>query len=165
LDSYSKSEFTSLVHIRCSDNVGSNATPRIDAVISKMNSRKKHVYRPLPDSGATRSIIGTDVMKQLKLRYDKDRETHVKLFNASGEPMKVEGCTSFLITSDGCETVAIKYLVTSDIPGDLLVGWRYLQRMQIISPNFPKGPGSKKTTEKEKQEANFVVRRAEVEKK
>jgi hypothetical protein len=36
--------------------------------------------------------------------------------------------------------------------------------MQIISPNFPKGPGSKETTEIEEQEANFAVRKAEVEK-
>jgi hypothetical protein len=48
--------------------------------------------------------------------------------------------------------------------GDLLVGWKDLQRMQIISPNFPKVPGSKKTTEIEEQEANFAIRKAEVEK-
>jgi hypothetical protein len=145
-------------------NVGSNATPRKNAVISKMNSRKKRVYRPLPDSRATRRIVGTEVMKQLKLNYDKDGDTHVKLFNASGEPMRVKKCTLFLITSDGCETVKITCLVTSDMPGDLLVGWRDLQRMQILSPIFPKGPGSKKRTEIEEQEANFAVRRAEVEK-
>jgi hypothetical protein len=103
-------------------------------------------------------------MKQLKLKFKKDGDTHVMLFNASGGPMRVEGCTSFLITSDGCETVAITCLVTLDMPRDLLVGWKHLQRMQIISPNFPKGPGSKKTTEIEEQEANFPVRRAEVEK-
>jgi hypothetical protein len=101
-DSNSESESTSRVKVRCSVNIGSNATPRMDCLISKMNSRHKHVYQPLPDSGATRSIIGTDVIQELRLRYDKHSDTKVKLFNPSGEPMKVEGYTTFRIKSEGC---------------------------------------------------------------
>jgi hypothetical protein len=61
-------------------------------------------------------------MKQLNLKYDKDRDTHMKFLNVSGEPMKVGGYMLFLITSDGCEIVSIMCLVTSDMPRDLLVG-------------------------------------------
>jgi hypothetical protein len=102
-DSDSKSESTLRLEVRFSVNIGSNTTPRMDCLINRMNSRHKHVYRPLPDSGATRSIIRTDVMEELKLKYDKHGDTKVKLFNASGEPMKVEGCITFKITSKGMQ--------------------------------------------------------------
>jgi hypothetical protein len=83
-------------------NIGTNATPRMDCFKRKMNSRNKHAFRPLPDSGATRSIIGTNVMQELRLRYDRHGDTNVYLVNTSGEPMKVEGCTTFRIKSEGC---------------------------------------------------------------
>jgi hypothetical protein len=122
------------------------------------------VFRPLPDSGATLSIVGTKVMTDLNLKYDKMDKELPKLFNASGKPMSITGTTTFLITSEGCETVKITCLVISDMKNDLLEGWKDLQKMEIISANFPKGPGAKSLSNAEEQEASFVVRKAEIEK-
>jgi hypothetical protein len=164
--SYSDGEFTSRVAVRCSVNIGFNTTPRMDCVISKMNSRHKHAYRTLPDSGATRSLIGTDVMQELNLKYDKYSDTKIRLFNASGEPMKVKGGTTFKIMSEGCETVAITCLVTSDMPGDLLIGWKELLRMEILPARFPKGLGApQKPAGSEDLEDHYAVRMANVKNK
>jgi hypothetical protein len=49
----SESESTLRVEVRCSPlspvNISSNATPRMDCFIKKMNSRHKHSFRPLPE--------------------------------------------------------------------------------------------------------------------
>jgi hypothetical protein len=65
---------------------------------------------------------------------------------------------------EGCETVKITCPVTGDMKNELLVGWKDLQRMEIISANFAKGPGAKGVSKAEEQEANFVVRKAEIDK-
>jgi hypothetical protein len=84
------------------------------------------VFRPLPDSGATQSIVGSQVMTDLRLKFYKDDEELPKLYNVSGRPMSVTGTTTFLITSEGCETVKITCLVTNDMKNELLIGWRDL---------------------------------------
>jgi hypothetical protein len=61
--------------------------------------------------------------------------------------------------------MAIICLVTSDMPGDLLIGWKELMRIEILMANFPKGPGSLEPTEKEEQDDYFAVRKAKVERK
>ena len=75
-------------------------TPCVECTISTTLSghRRGFVKRSLPDSGATISILGLQVANKMNLKIDN---TKVRLTNASGDKMSVEGGTQLFLSVSG----------------------------------------------------------------
>ena len=59
-----------------------------------------------------------------------------KIRDASNNPMNCTGTVVFEIQFEGQKTM-VQALVSSDLHDEILLGWKALQRLGIISENFP----------------------------
>ena len=82
-----------------------------------------------PDTGATRSIIATNLCRQNKVSV---KPTSCRLYNASDVEMKVEG--EAILWIEGHEVNA---LVSGDLKDEILLSWHDLQTLGVIPRNFP----------------------------
>ena len=55
---------------------------------------------------------------------------------ADGQYMNCSGSVNFKIRYEGEETL-VQSLISSDLHGEVLIGWKTLQRLGIIHNNFP----------------------------
>ena len=88
----------------------------------------------LPDTGCSQTIISEDLAKSNKMAVDKKKKKEI--LNASNERMSCEGTVSFEVKYEGQKTEVLA-LVSSDLADEILIGWRALQRLNIIPENFP----------------------------
>jgi hypothetical protein len=107
-------------------------TPRIKAEIE--GDGAKFRFRCLPDTGATRTVIASDVARRHGLRPAADQK--VKIRAANGNSMACEGTVSIRITyrSRTTHTVA---LVSSCLSEEVLIGWQDLVGLAVIHEGFP----------------------------
>ncbi len=104
--------------------------------------REVDTFSALPNSGATKTVMGRQVAEQLQLVIRPDTEGH-RLVNASEAPMNVIGVTSFFakVEGSGPEAKKIEALVTSDagMSNEMLIGHEELKSLKVISKVFPIG--------------------------
>ena len=109
-------------------------TPRVDLTFRKGANRV--TFECMPDTGATRTIIGESVLEGTGLKPSSLRRPP-RLFNASGQLMKVTGQIRLLASYAGQEEVMLDCLVCRDLVDDVLVGWKDLVKLRLLSENFP----------------------------
>ena len=87
-----------------------------------------------PDSGASRTLCGPKLAKQLgcKIYWEK-----LNIANASGNAMKYNG-TVFCTLSFENKTIEVPIILCPDVEGRLIVGKHDLIRLHILPPDFPK---------------------------
>ena len=113
--------------------------PRVRSVTKEIFFRRKGAtggfsHRVIPDTGANLSIFPSGLARKHNLRIRPARHC---LSSASG-PMRVDGCVRILASTSTLADVQISALVTPDIdPDTILIGLGDLQKLGIISPNFP----------------------------
>ena len=106
-------------------------TCKMDFETEKGHKFSKEV---LPDTGCAQTIIAKDLVDSKCMEVDQNLKK--KIVNASDEQMACEGTVSFGVKFEGVET-DVAALVSSDLQDEILIGWRTLQRLGIISQNFP----------------------------
>ena len=88
----------------------------------------------LPDTGCSASMIFADLVRTYGLVLDRQRTR--KLKNVNGTPVKVIGSVTFEISYEGAN-VEIIALVSTDLEDEIILPWRKLKKLGIISDRFP----------------------------
>ena len=117
----------------------------------KSEKGQKFVTDVLPDTGCSQTIIAKDMVDTNNIVFDRSKKKKIK--NASNEPMQCNGTVAFEVQFEGQKTM-VQALVSSDLTDEILLGWRALQRLGIISPNFPHVMGNLKSADILKVEAD-----------
>jgi hypothetical protein len=107
-------------------------TPRINARIEGGGSSFR--FPCLPDTGATRTVIASDVARAHGLRPVSDDK--VKIRAANGNNMACEGTVSITIAYKSFSTRTTA-LVSSCLSDEILIGWQDLVGLAIIHEGFP----------------------------
>jgi hypothetical protein len=116
--------------------VGGNApTLKVDVRFTPEQRNRGFTFAATPDTGATRTIFSFALIRRHGLRPHRD--SSLRLLNASGGSMRCQGTIKLFATLNGRETL-VDGIVSSDMEEeDVLLSWHDLQKLGIISPEFP----------------------------
>ena len=105
-------------------------TPRLNVTVNPIGRGGPFNISALPDTGATVAVIARDIANDN--RMDIVAAPGEKLYAADNSPLQVTGATTFKIND-----VPMRAIVTTSLSDDLLIGWKDLQRLNIIPECFP----------------------------
>ena len=88
----------------------------------------------MPDTGATATIISSALARTYGYKPIASQDT---LSAANGQRMQCDGRLLLQIQANG-RTVEVNAIATPHLRDDLLISWHDLQRLGVISENFPK---------------------------
>ena len=88
----------------------------------------------LPDTGCSASVIAANLVRTYGLVMDRYRFKPLK--NVNGESVKVIGSVTFEVTYQDF-SVEIVALVSPEIEEEVILSWRTLQKLGIITDRFP----------------------------
>ncbi|TRY74840.1 hypothetical protein TCAL_05485, partial [Tigriopus californicus] len=131
---YEESDFVSYVRAMeaLQSASGSRATLRINVHIRSHRNVQFYI-KPIPDTGATRTMLSLDLVQ----RHGLDMEsTHDTVRAANGDQMSVAGRVVLELTVNG-RTAYVDCLVSACMCNCMLVSWHDLQNLGIISSTFP----------------------------
>ena len=109
-------------------------TPVANMVITTDEGRKFE-FGIFPDTGSTQAIIAEDIARDHGMIINTSWRRDIK--TASGKPMNCSGGVKFEVEWEGHKT-GILALVSNDLSQEILLGWRALQRLEVIPEDFPK---------------------------
>jgi len=108
-----------------------NDTPRLLVTARPVwGLRKTFQFHALPDTGATHSVIGMDVVQLHGAMIQTNRRD--KLFTANDEQIQCAGRTNLTING-----ISINFIVTPAITNDMLISWHDLIKLKVIPADFP----------------------------
>ena len=93
----------------------------------------------LPDTGCSASVIAADLVRTYGLIMDRYRFKPLK--NVNRNSVKVIGSVTFEVVYKGID-VEIIALVSPAIEEEVILSWRTLQKLGIITDRFPCPPRS-----------------------
>ena len=100
----------------------------------KTGNGKTFNHDVLPDTGCSQSLVSYDIVLANDMKVDEKKKKNIR--NASDEPMFCHGSVIFGLEHQGIST-QVEALVSSDLVGEVLLGWKTLRRLRIIPENFP----------------------------
>ena len=112
-------------------------TPRFQCTIVPTSGHKPGTpfkHGVLPDTGATITVIAYSLTQANGMTIRSS--SNEKLLTADDKAMNVKGVTRFKINE-----TSIRAIVSTSIKEDILLGWRDMQRLNIISSDFPTPQG------------------------
>ena len=121
---------TSTVMVR---KIGSKPTPRILIQI-QAPSGKPFQCMALPDTGTSRTIISFDFIQANQIKVNPD--INEKLYCANNQAMNCEGNIQVTIRHKDKEA-QVDAIVSSSMDQEVLISWQDLQKLGIISDDFP----------------------------
>jgi hypothetical protein len=98
----------------------------------------------MPDTGSTRTIILLNLAKKHNL-ITSLKKPHMKLMNASGKRMQIEGLATIQVQpryinnkkNKGKRWKTVEAIVLDAMKDEILLGWGDLKKLGCISDNFP----------------------------
>ena len=129
---HTRSSKTSVVYHKVARVSLADPTPRLSCNIVPTSGSKPGTpfeFDVLPDTGATISVIASDIARRYGLRR---RDSTEKLLAADNSTLKVLGCTRIKING-----VQIRALITDAFSNEILLSWRDMVRLHIIAEDFP----------------------------
>ena len=106
-----------------------STTPRIAVNIGNKLKR----FQALPDTGASVSLISSDLAALLKLPLQRFKK---QLIAANNTDVPVDGITKLQLSFNN-QNFVLSVVVTPSFSNDLIISWKDLKRMKVISTNFP----------------------------
>ena len=100
----------------------------------KTGNGKTFNHDVLPDTGCSQSLVSYDIVLANDMKVDEKKKKNIR--NASDEPIFCHGSVIFGLEHQGIST-QVEALVSSDLVGEVLLGWKTLRRLRIIPENFP----------------------------
>ncbi len=114
----------------------SRPTPRLKLSIGqKERGGRRFEFRATPDTGATRTLIAYDLVKEHKLKVQSNHDG--SLYAANGERMQCEGTCKFYAETDDGWCVRVDALVSSSLEDEILLSWHDLQALGVLPKHFP----------------------------
>ena len=110
-------------------------TPRLPVLLSTSSGCFK--FESFPDSGSGACVISEDLAKKHKLPLLPPSKK-VNFSSITGQRLGVVGCAilEILVISSG-EARKFYFEVTLDVRNDVLIGYKALKKLKIISESFP----------------------------
>ena len=112
----------------------SKPTPKLKVSITSDETGQSFSYKATPDSGCTRTIIAFNVAQKNSLKYRKTKES---LIAANGERMRCEGSIKVRMSAPEGGDVCVDAIISSSLKDEILISWHDLQKMGILSADFP----------------------------
>ena len=116
----------------------SKPTPFINVFWAPGRKRPFLHCRALPDTGTTRTIVHSRLVERFK---DLINPTNCVIRAANHTLVSCEGSIKLVIRFQG-KAIKVTPLVSSALSEDMLISWHDLQRLDVISANFPNRPPS-----------------------
>ena len=98
---------------------GQRATPR--QKMSIQNDKNCFFHEVIPDSGSSRTIFGKELLDAQGIQFEPNFDSE-ELFNASNNPMTVNGTAQLTITFNG-KSKLVDGLVSEDLKDQVLLSW------------------------------------------
>ena len=93
-------------------------------------------HKSTPDTGATRTVCGTKVLRKHRIPFQVNYNVQM-LLNASGEEMTCPGEIDLTIRIAAGTEITVNALVCDDVGEDILVAWHDLAALRVIPKGFP----------------------------
>ena len=97
-------------------------------------------YPLLPDTGASRTILSSEIVRKTGTKIDRSRADLYNLTNASKSQMSVEGEATIYVTpthgSKKGTTLPLRGIVSSDLKGEILLGWSDGDKWGLLSKEY-----------------------------
>ena len=107
------------------------------------NKRSQEIqikYPLLPDTGASRTIFSSEIIRKTGTKIDRSRANLYNLTNASKSQMRVEGeATIYVTPTHGSKkgiTLPLRGIVSSDLKGEILLGWSDCDKWGLLSKEY-----------------------------
>jgi len=110
-------------------------TPRITVAFLTDEGSRFVCDDVVPDTGATRTILSEALIREHNVKVYDDEE--ITIFDAQGKPMNYVGSVDLDLESQGSPKIRVKALVTNGLREGALLSWTDMQKMGIISEDFP----------------------------
>ena len=91
-------------------------------------------FNVLPDTGCEQTVISQDLVTANGMVVDTNLKKRLRA--ANGAPMECSGSVILRVAFQGAETDVLA-LATSSLQEEVLLSWKALQRLGIISKDFP----------------------------
>ena len=108
---------------------GPRPTPRQNISFQDYDTEFEH--KVIPDSGSSRTIFAKDILDKYGILYEPNYENE-ELFNASSNPMTVNGTVQLTATFQGKST-RVDALVSEDLKDTVLLSWYDAEELGSIS--------------------------------
>jgi len=115
-------------------------TPRLSARFTTRKGASFARGDVLPDTGATRSILAESLIKEQGIKVERKEDLNIQ--DAQGKPMDYVGTVRLEVESPGYQKIEIDALVARGLKEGVLLSWQDMQKMGIISRDFPAPPSS-----------------------
>jgi hypothetical protein len=129
---------TSVIRIKSCKEVSDNSTPLLPIVVVP-KSGMSFSMPALPDTGATESLISSDLVSTYGIPVDKSGK--LKIVAANDTQLSCLGSVSLkvFLASDSKRQneVDITAYVTSDLKDEFILSWHHLISLGVIPKNFP----------------------------
>ena len=89
--------------------------------MSFQNSDREFTHDVIPDSGSSRTIFSKNLLDQHGIKFEPNFDSE-ELFNASNNPMTVNGTVQLTATFNG-KSKQIDGLVSEDLKDHILLSW------------------------------------------
>ena len=109
-------------------------TPRLPATIS--NSSGKFKFKCFPDTGSGASLISSDLVLLHGFNVQK-REDNTVYVTVNGQRLTISGKVHVIIELDNGVVAEICLLVSPDVRQEVLLGYKSLKLLGIVSETFP----------------------------
>ena len=106
-------------------------TPRMEILV---HANKSFLFPALPDTGATGSILSSDLVKKHGIKV-LPAGRHV-ITVANGERILCDGRVTLPVTFQGL-TLEVQFLTSSGIVNDIYMSWQDLECFGVLPPDFP----------------------------
>ena len=112
-----------------------DVTPHMKAQISHENW--SFIFSTFPDTGGCLTLISSDIANEMKIPVDINHATP-RLVAVNGKKIRVDGVASIRV-ENLCNGVVTRILavVSPDLKRDIIIGFRQLKKLKVISKSFP----------------------------
>ena len=96
----------------------------------------------MPDTGSSQGLVAENIAIKHGMKVNPKRRRNIQV--ANGKSMHCSGTVDFGVEYEGQRT-DVRALVSHDLNNEILLGWKALQRLSMISQEFPKPVTCRKT--------------------
>ena len=138
-DGQAKQVLEEVFSVQCSAvNSPNRPTPKAKVKITSENGQQQFQFRATPDTGATRTVIAANLLRQHGMDHLIWKNKNIKLRAANGSQMKCLGNIVLSVQNcAGSPAAFVDAIVTTDLTDEMLISWHDLINLAILPPGWP----------------------------
>lgn len=111
---------------------GATPTPKMMLELITASGRKSWFYDTIPDSGAAKSVVGLEVLRNRNMGFE--RRSGIQMRAANNSKLRCPGIAHLKAKLPGLgkATVQIDAIVCENMGDQFLVGWKGLKKLRVL---------------------------------